>query len=92
MAKGAVEIRTGTLLTRRACIDWYKPEEAVDGLTWMDRLQTLGFAEHLCLVDGDENVRLEPPFGAIPGPGPSMAEAAEWARRLVEEGHFAVSE
>jgi hypothetical protein len=88
LARGVEEIRTGTLVVVRDCVDWYDPNAGSGALTYLDRLEALGYSRYLCIMDARNESEVPPPFRAIPHPGPTTPEAQEWAYRLVEEDLF----
>jgi hypothetical protein len=86
--RGVEEIRTGSLVATRECLDWYVPDTGPGGLTYLDRLRAIGFSEHLCVLESPDNGEVPFPFQVIPRPEPTTAGARKWAVRMVEEGHF----
>lgn len=90
-AKGVEEIRTGALITRRECLDWYAPDTESETLTHLDRLKGLGFSRFLLAVVPQDASPVLAPFLRVPGPEPGTAKAKEWASLMVEAGHFSAS-
>ena len=75
MEMGFREIRTGVLMAEAACLDWYRPEEEVEGSKLKDRLFTLGFVRRLQVTEEGHSGSCEPPFHSITFPSFSSPEA-----------------